>query len=416
MHAIEKIFAKNAGVREVRAGDTIWAIVDLALGVDLYRTVLTYFDEIGAKTVAHPERCGYIFGINAPAPTIKAAENEKAFREFCKKHGIKNLFDINSGVVYQVVMEKGLILPGSISIAGDSHATIIGALGAVGTGMGSIDTAAAMAFGEMWFKVPEVLKIELNGNLKKGVYAKDVVLKLLRELKSDIGIYKCVEYTGEIVKNMSLSERMVLTNMAVELGFKTSYIQPDEKVIEFMEGRTDKTYDIFETDDNYEYSEVYTFDFSDLEPQIAIPPSPDNVVNISDMEAIKLDQALIGTCTGGRYEDIEIAANILKGKKVHSDCRTLIIPGSYEIYLKAMEAGHIKTLIEAGCVICNASCGPCLGAHMGILAPGETCITAANRNFAGRMGSEEAEIYLASPAAVAASAIEGKLVDPRNYL
>lgn len=416
MHAIEKIFANAAQRSEVKAGDRVWAKVDLALGVDLYRTVISAFDEIGLGRVLYPERTGFIFSINAPAPTIKAAQNEKDMREFCKKHKIPNLFDVNSGAVYQVVMEKGLIAPGNITIAGDSHATIVGALGAFGTGAGSYDTAAAMAFGELWFRVPEVIKIELTGELKQGVYAKDIVLKLLRELKSDIAIYKVIEYSGPIIKNMCLSERMVLCNMAVELGAKSAYIQPDEKVFQFLEGRVKKRYKVFETDPDYVYSAEYSFDVSDLELQVALPHNVDNVYSISEVEPVSFNQGLIGTCTGGRLEDLEVAAKILSKGKVHPDVRLLIIPGSYEIYLKALERGYIKTFFEAGCVICNPGCGPCLGAHMGVLAPGEKCITASNRNFAGRMGSPEAELYLASPATVAASCLEGKLTDPRKYL
>ena len=415
MHALEKIMAHAAGVEKVQAGDRVWCKVDLALGIDLYRNIIDSFHEIGLERMQHPERAGFIFGINAPAPTIRAAQNEKDMREFCKNHGA-HIFDINSGVVYQHVIEQGYIYPGAISCANDSHATICGALGAFGTGTGGYDTAAALGFGEMWFKVPEVIRVEIKGKLPKGVFAKDVVLKILKELKSDFAIYKAIEYTGEAIKEMCLAERMVLCNMAVEMGAKTSYIQPDEKVLEFLKGRTKHDFTVFETDPDYKYCENYVFDISDLIPQVACPHHVDNVHDIIEIEPFAFNQGLIGTCTGGRLEDLEVAARILKGRKVNPDVRMLVIPGTYEIYSQAIAKGYIQTFIDAGCVICNAGCGPCLGAHMGVLAEGEKCITASNRNFAGRMGHMRAELYLASPATVAASCVEGVLTDPRKYL
>ncbi|WHH60631.1 3-isopropylmalate dehydratase large subunit [Petroclostridium sp. X23] len=415
MHSLEKIMANAAGVNEVKAGDRVWCKVDLALGIDLYRNIIDSFEEIGLEKIQHPERAGFIFGINAPAPTIRSAQNEKDMREFCKKHGA-HIFDINSGVVYQHVMEKGYIFPGAVSVANDSHATVCGALGAFGTGTGGYDTAAAMGFGEMWFRVPEVIRIELKGKLQKGVFAKDIVLKILKELKSDFAIYKAIEYAGEAVTEMCLAERMVLCNMAVEMGAKTSYIQPDEKVFEFLKGRVNHSYTVFETDSDYQYCANYVFDVSKLVPQVALPHNVDNVSDIIDIEPFAFDQGLIGTCTGGRLEDLEAAAKILKGKRVHPDVRMLIVPATYEIYSKAIEKGYIQTFIDAGCVICNAGCGPCLGAHMGVLAEGEKCITASNRNFSGRMGHKDSELYLASPATVAASCVEGVLTDPRKYL
>ncbi len=415
MHAIEKIFAKHARLPEVKAGDRVWCKVDLTINVDLYRTVLAAFDELGGKHVRYPERVAFSFAINAPAPTIQAAANEKDMREFAYKHGI-HMFDINAGVVQQVIMEAGLIAPGDISIATDSHATILGALGAIGTGVGATDLAAAMTLGELWFRVPEIMKINIDGRLPRGVTAKDVVLKLLGDLKQDIGIYKAIEYTGSAINSMSLASRMVLCNMAVELGAKTSYIQPDEKVTRFLGGRVTRTYEVPVTDPGYQYKEVYDFDISGLEPQIACPDSVDNVHCLKDVPRRHVDQCLIGTCTGGRLEDLQLAADILAGRKVHPRTRLIVIPASREIYLEAMEKGLLRTLMEAGAVIANPGCGPCLGAHMGVLAPGEVCVTASNRNFAGRMGSPQAELYLASPAVVAATAVEGRLADPRDYL
>lgn len=414
MHAIEKIFAKHAGLPAVKAGDRVWCDIDLTLNVDLYRTVLAAFDELGGKKVRYPERVAFTFAINAPAPTIQAASNEKDMREFAYKHGI-HMFDINSGVVQQVVMEAGLLWPGSISIATDSHATILGAIGAIGTGVGATDLAAAMILGKLWFRVPEVIKINIDGKLPHGIMAKDVVLKILRELKQDIGIYKVIEFAGSAIKDMSLASRMVLCNMAVEMGAKASYIQPDEKVTQFLGGRVTKTYEVFTTDPDYEYKEVYNFDVSNLEPQIACPHNVDNVYDLQDVPRKHVDQCLIGTCTGGRLEDLEVAARILQDRKTHPRTRLIVIPASKEIYLEAMDKGYLKTLMQAGATISNPGCGPCLGAHMGVLAPGEVCVTASNRNFSGRMGSPEAELYLASPAVAAATAIEGQLADPRKY-
>lgn len=415
MHAIEKIFARHAGLSSVKAGDRVWAEVDLTLNVDLYRTVLSAFDTLGGKKVRYPERVAFTFSINAPAPTIQAASNERDMREFAYKHGI-HLFDINSGVVQQVLMEAGLVWPGAISIATDSHATILGAIGALGMGVGATDLAACMILGKLWFRVPEVIKINIEGKLPPGVMAKDVVLKILGELKQDVAIYKAIEYTGSGIRHMTLSSRMVLCNMAVELGAKTSYIQPDEKVTEFLGHRVTRTYEIPKTDPDYQYAEEYSFDISNLTPQVACPHNVDNVYALEDVPRKAVHQCLIGTCTGGRLEDLAVAAAILKGRKVNPRTRLIVIPASREIYLAAMERGYLKDLVEAGAVIANPGCGPCLGAHMGVLAPGEVCVTASNRNFAGRMGSPQAELYLASPATVAATAIEGMLADPRNYL
>ncbi|KJS88399.1 MAG: 3-isopropylmalate dehydratase [Peptococcaceae bacterium BICA1-8] len=415
MHAIEKIFAQKANVERVKAGDRVWADVDLTVNVDLYRTVLAEFENLGGTKIKYPERVAFTFSINAPAPTIQSASNEKDMREFAYKHGI-HLFDINTGVVQQVLMEAGLVWPGTISIATDSHATILGALGAVGMGVGAVDLAASMIKGNIWFRVPEIIKINIDGELQPGVMAKDVILKVLGELKQDVAIYKAIEYTGSAVRNMSLSSRMVLCNMAVELGAKTSYIQPDEKVIDFLGSRVTRTYEIPTTDPDFKYAEEYSLDVNQLVPQVACPHNVDNVCDLDDVPKKPVNQCLIGTCTGGRLEDLAIAAEILKGRKINAKTRLIVIPASKEIYLKAMELGYLRDLIEAGATVTNPGCGPCLGAHMGVLAPGEVCVTASNRNFSGRMGSPQAELYLASPATVAATAIEGILTNPRGYL
>jgi len=416
MHALEKILARAAGLPSVKAGEIVNAKVDLAEVNDLYLQTIKSFYEMGGKKVRDPNKVCFVLDHYAPAPTIQSAANQKVMREFVWDQGIPHLFDIDAGVCHQVMPEAGLVFPGMVLVATDSHTTTHGAFGAFGTGVGATDLACIMLTGELWFRVPEVMKVELTGTLPKGVMAKDIVLHVLGKLKQDAAVYKAVEYTGEVVKNMVMAERMVLCNMAVEMGAKTAYIAPDEVTRAYLEPRLGYYPEILVTDADYIYESVYTFDVTDFEPQLAAPHSIDNLVGISEVEGRKIDQAFIGTCTGGRVEDIAVAAEIVKGKKIHPRARLVIIPASREVFLNATKLGYVESLIEAGATFSTPGCGPCLGAHQGILAPGEVCVTASSRNFPGRMGSTQAEIYAASPAVCAASALEGKLADPRKYL
>ncbi|MFW6309261.1 MAG: aconitase/3-isopropylmalate dehydratase large subunit family protein, partial [bacterium] len=329
-------------------------------------------------------------------------------RNFCQQQNIKKLFDINSGVCHQVLPETGLVYPGMVLIATDSHTTTHGAFGAFGTGVGATDLATILLTGEIWIKVPEIIKIKIKGNLNSGVMAKDIILKILGKLGQDAAVYKAIEFQGSVVEQMPVAERMVLCNMAVEMGAQTAYIQPDSKTLAFLEGRVEKDFDIPETDTDFSYQEVYNFDISNLKPVAAVPDSIDNVWEINTLnEPVKIDQVFIGTCTGGRLNDIKTAAFILEGKNIEKNVRLIIIPASREVYRKAIEKGYIQSLINSGATISNPGCGPCLGAHQGVLAPEEVCLTTSSRNFPGRMGSTEADIYSVSPATAAISALKG---------
>lgn len=416
MHAVEKMLARAAGKDKVTAGDIVTAKVDFAEINDLYLQTIYSFYEMGGEKVWDRDKLCFVFDHYAPTPTIKAAQNHKEMRKFVGEQGLTHHFDVNTGVCHQVMPEAGVVWPGMILVATDSHTTTHGAFGAFGTGVGATDMATIMISGEIWFRVPEVIKIEINGKTESGVMAKDVILHILGKLGSDVAVYKAIEFSGTYVEDLGVSERMVICNMAVEMGAKTAYMKPNQKVIDYIHSRTDKDFDLLETDPDFEFIEIYTFEISHLSPQVAIPHSVDNVVSIEDVAKIKVDQAFIGTCTGGRIDDIAVAVDILKGKRINPTTRLIIIPASNEVFLKASQLGYVEELVKAGATFSTPGCGPCLGAHEGILAPGEVCVTASNRNFPGRMGSTEAFIYLASPATVAASALIGELVDPRLFI
>jgi 3-isopropylmalate/(R)-2-methylmalate dehydratase large subunit len=409
MHALEKILAKAAGRDSVSAGEIVNAKVDLAEVNDLYLQTIKSFYEMGGERVNDPDKITFILDHYAPAPSIQTASNQKEMREFCYDQGIEKLYDINEGVCHQVMVEKGLVWPGMVLVATDSHTTTHGAFGAFGTGVGATDLATIMLTGELWFKVPEVIKIEIKGKLNPRVMAKDVILYIISKLGTDGAVYKGVEFTGETVENMSIAERMVLCNMTVEMGAKTSYIKPDETTFRYVKERTGKDFKVEYTDEDYQYSEEYTFDVSDLKPQVAVPHSVDNGRDMDKVEDVNVDQVFIGTCTGGRLEDIEAAVKAMDGRRVHSKTRLLIIPASKEVMEKAIEKGYVSTLMKAGATFSSPGCGPCLGTHQGLLAPGEVCATTSSRNFPGRMGSTEADIYLVSPATAGEIAVNGKI-------
>jgi len=312
--------------------------------------------------------------------------------------------------------EKGHVIPGDLIVGTDSHTITYGALGAAGTGIGYSEMAYVMATGKLWFRVPETIQFRMEGDLPKGVMSKDILLCIAGQHSAEVAQYKAVEFTGSTARNLSLAGRMTMSNMSVELGAKFAFFEPDQKVAEFLKGRAKKSYAMTKADPDASYENIYGVDVSRLEPQVALPSNIDNVKSISQLGKVAIDQAFIGSCTNGRIEDLQIAASILKGRKVDRRVRLLVIPASWEVYRAALKSGILETLIDAGAVICNSTCGPCFGGHMGLLAPGERCIASINRNFQGRMGSEEAEVYLGSPATVAASAVEGTIADPRKYL
>jgi len=422
MHPLYQILARAANRDQIKSGEFIVVNVDLAEVNDLYLQVLLSFKEMGGDKVWNPSKITFVMDHYAPAPTIDAAENQKKMREFAKNQRIKYFFDINRGVCHQVMPEEGLVWPGMLLVATDSHTTTHGAFGAFSTGIGATDMAAVLLTGKIWFKVPEIIKINIIGETGKGIMAKDIILYIISQLGTDIALYKAIEFSGETVRKMSLDERLVLCNMSVEMGAKATYIRPDERVMEYLSNVNPEKHREYKTikfayDENIEdYESVYNFDISDLEPQIALPHRVDNVVPVSQVKGKLIQQALIGTCTGGRMNDIKITAQILKDKKISPSVRLLIIPASHKILQKCIELGYIQTLLSAGAVFITPSCGPCLGAHEGILSPGESCISASSRNFPGRMGSKEAKIFLSSPATVAASAIKGVITDSREFL
>jgi len=411
----EKVLGRRAG-RSVRAGEVITVAPDTYLSHDNASAIIGEFKKLGLKKVAAPEKIVIVLDHIVPAADEKYAQNHKIIREFVAEQGIPNFYDIHSGVCHQVFSEAGFALPGKVIMGSDSHTTTYGALGAFSAGIGRTEMASLWATDEIWLRLPETLRIELAGKLGLGVYAKDVILKIIGDNGADRANYEAVEFAGPAAGDFSLASRMVLANMAAEMGAKNGYFEPDDKTLEWLRTRAKADYEIVKSDPEATYEAVLKYDLSTIEPQIACPHAVDNVKLVSAVEGRKFDQALIGTCTNGRLEDLEIAAKILIGKKIHPRIRALVLPASREVYLGALKKGLIEIFVEAKCVILNPGCGPCLGAHEGILAPGEVVVGTSNRNFKGRMGSRDSEIYLASPATVAASALEGKITDPRKYL
>jgi 3-isopropylmalate/(R)-2-methylmalate dehydratase large subunit len=324
--------------------------------------------------------------------------------------------DVNEGVCHQVLADEGFAYPGELIVITDSHTTMHGAFGAFGTGVGATDMAIILATGKLWFRVPEITRIHLEGKIPPGVYAKDIILHVIGKLGADYAVYKGVEFTGPLIEQLTISERMALCNMTTEMGAKTSYIQPDAVTMEFLEQKVTRAYEIFHTDPGYAYAAEHTFDVSALKPQVAAPNSVDNVFDLQTVAGTPVDQAYLGSCTGGRFEDLAVAAAILKGKAIHPHTRLMVVPASKNVLLQAMQSGVAQALVEAGGTFVTPGCAACLGTHEGMLAAEEVCISSTNRNFPGRMGHAKAKIYLASPAAVAAAALEGKIVDPTPYL
>jgi 3-isopropylmalate/(R)-2-methylmalate dehydratase large subunit len=416
MHALEKILARAAGKEAVRTGEIVNCQVDLAGINDIYLQTVRSFYEMGGSRVHDPEKVAVILDHYAPASTIQQAENQKAFRAFCKEQNIPLLYDVDQGVCHQILADHGLVVPGMVLVVTDSHTTTHGALGAFGTGVGATDLAVIMITGRLWFRVPQIMRIHLEGTLPPGVFAKDAILKVIGDLGADYAVYRAVEFAGSLISVLGVSERMTLCNMTTEMGAKTSYIQPDATTLAFLERRAARLTEISQTDPGYEYWAEHRYDVSGLEPQLAAPHSVDNVHPVTDYLGRSVQQAFLGTCTGGRVEDLAVAARILKGRRVHRDTRFLVVPASKGVFLEAMAQGLVQDLVAAGATFVTPGCAACLGTHEGILAEGETCITASSRNFPGRMGHARAEIFVGSPASVAAAALEGRIADPRVYL
>lgn len=414
----EKILSKKSGSSRVKPGDVVIVEPDRALSHDNASAIIRLFKSIGVERVWDPEKIVIVLDHAVPAPTDKHALNHKEIRGFVEEQGIKHFYDVSSqgGVCHQVFCEEGFALPGSLIVGSDSHTCTYGAFGAFATGIGRSEMAGVWALGQIWFRVPESIKIEILGDFPKGVYAKDLILKIIGDLGSDGADYKSVEFTGDGVRKMSISERMTLCNMVIEMGAKNGFIEPDEKTLLYLEKVAKGSYEVIRPDEDASYERTFRFNLSELEPMVAKPHNVDNVSPVREVEGVKIDQALIGTCTNGRLDDLRIAASILKGKRVAKGVRLIVIPASWRVYKEALSEGIINILLESGAVIAPPGCGPCMGNHLGILAPGEVCISTANRNFKGRMGNPDSEIYLASPATVAISALRGRITDPREVL
>lgn len=414
MTITQKILAAHAGRERVEPGELINCRVDIVLGNDVTAPVaIAEFNKLETKKVFDKDAVVLVPDHFTPNKDIKAAEQSKIMRDFARRQGVKNYFEIGQmGIEHCLLPEQGLVLPGDLIIGADSHTCTYGALGAFATGVGSTDMAAAMATGEAWFKVPESIKLVYYGKLPRWVGGKDLILHTIGDIGVDGARYMAMEFTGEVIKGLSIDNRFTMANMAIEAGGKNGIFAVDRVTLEYVKNRARRPYRIYESDQDASYYEIREYDVSALEPVIAFPHLPENTRSVSDAADVSIDQVVIGSCTNGRIEDLAIAAQIMKGKKVHSEIRVIILPGTQQIYLEAMRKGYIETFIQAGAVVSTPTCGPCLGGHMGILARGEKALATTNRNFVGRMGHPESEVYLASPAVAAASAIKGKITPP----
>ncbi|HZJ84888.1 MAG TPA: 3-isopropylmalate dehydratase large subunit [Syntrophomonadaceae bacterium] len=410
----QKILAKHAGRDFVEAGELINCKVDVVLGNDITSPVaIEEFNKLGLEAVFDQDKVVLVPDHFTPNKDIKSAEQCKVMREFAKQHSITNYFEIGQmGIEHCLLPEQGLALPGDLIIGADSHTCTYGALGAFATGVGSTDMAAAMATGEAWFRVPESIKFVYYGNLPKWVSGKDLILYTIGDIGVDGARYMSMEFTGEVIDNLSIDSRLTMANMAIEAGGKNGIIAPDDITLQYVEARAKRPFDLYSSDANAKYAEVREYDVSKMEPIVAFPHLPENARKVSEATHVNIDQVVIGSCTNGRIEDLAIAASLLKGKKVHPEIRVIIFPGTQGIYLEAMRKGYIESFIGAGAIVSTPTCGPCLGGHMGILASGEKAVSTTNRNFVGRMGHPESEVYLASPAVAAASAIKGRITPP----
>lgn len=410
----EKVLAENAGLDSAKAGEIVDARPDFVLSHDNTADISRKFLSIGTDKVWDPNRIVIVLDHCVPAATEKYALNHKVIRDFVQQQDITNFYDINSGVCHQVMVEKGHALPGSLVLGADSHTTSYGAFGAFSAGVGRSEVAAIYATGRLWLRVPQTMRIQISGKLSERVSPKDLILYIIGELGADAAIYKAVEFAGETIGDLSVGGRMTLCNMGAEMGAKIAYVAPDDRIFDWLQTRTNTGYRVVVSDADAEYEKTVDFDAGSLVPQVACPHTVDNVKPVNELRDVKIDQVLIGTCTNGRVEDLKEAAEILKGKSIGKGMRLLVFPASTEVYREALSEGIIETLSESGAVIMNPGCGPCLGAHEGALAPGEVCLSTANRNFKGRMGCKDAQVYLASPATAAATALRGVITDPRD--
>ena len=414
MNISEKILAKASNKEEVSPGDTVNVDVDVAMSHDgTSPPTIKVFEKLKDK-VWNPDKIVLVFDHNVPANTIGSADFQQVVRDFAKKQRIKNLYTQGEGICHQVLPENGHIVPSTVVVGADSHTCTYGAFGCFSTGLGATDLAMVYATGQTWFNVPESLKINVEGSFNDNVYSKDLILNIIKSLGSYGGTYKSLEFHGESIDKMSVDGRLTMTNMVIECGAKNGIMIPNKSTKEFLAKRGITDYTVTTPDKKAEYEKIYDFDIDDLQPQVACPHNVDNVKDIDKVEGTSINQAVLGSCTNGRYDDLVEAARILEGNKVHEDVQLLVFPASRRIYQKAIKEGIIETLLDSNAIICNPGCGPCLGAHMGVMTDDMTCISTTNRNFLGRMGSSKSYVYLSNPAVVASSAIRGEITHPYN--
>jgi len=417
MNITEKILAKASGKKVVHSGEIVDANVDMVMVNDLTGPLaVEAFKKIGVQKVWDNQKAVVVLDHQVPAESVKAAELHRTLRQFAEDQKLR-IYDVGKGgICHQVMPEKGHVVPGTAIVGADSHTCTYGAFGAFATGIGSTEAAAVLATGKIWLKVPKAIKVKVSGEFQKFVTPKDLILSIIGRLKVDGAIYESAEFTGPTIKGMSIAGRMTLCNMAVEMGAKNGIIEPDEITREFLEGRVKSmpNFEALKSDKDALYERTVQFDVSKMEPQVACPSSVDNVKPVAEVGNVPIEQAFIGSCTNGRIEDLRLAAQVLKGKMVKDGVRAIVIPASQEVYSQALNEGLLEVFTVAGAMVCGSACGPCLGGHIGLLAAGETCVSTSNRNFIGRMGSTQASVFLASPATVAASAVTGKITDPRK--
>ena len=416
MTMTQKVLAAHSGAEKVEAGELILVNLDLVLGNDITSPVaIAEYNKLGTDRVFDNKKVTMVMDHFAPNKDIKAAEQCKMCRSFCGEQNIEHFYDVGQmGIEHALLPEKGLVVSGDVVIGADSHTCTYGALGAFSTGVGSTDMASGMATGKAWFKVPSAIKFILKGKLNKYVSGKDVILHIIGKIGVDGALYRSMEFTGEGLSSLSMDDRLCMANMAIEAGAKNGIFEVDDKTLEYVKEHSTRTPVVFKADPDAVYDEEYVIDLSEIESTVSYPHLPENTHLAKDSGDIKIDQAVIGSCTNGRLEDMIAAAEIMKGKKVADGVRCIVIPATQKVYLEAMEMGLLKIFIEAGCVVSTPTCGPCLGGYMGILAAGERAVATTNRNFVGRMGHVDSEIYLASPAVAAASAVLGKICSPSD--
>jgi len=417
MNITEKILAKASGKKVVHPGEIVDAKVDMVMVNDLTGPLaVEAFKKIGVQKVWDNQKAVVVLDHQVPAESVKAAELHKTLRQFARDQKLR-IYDVGKGgICHQVMPEKGHVVPGTVIMGADSHTCTYGAFGAFATGIGSTEAAAVLATGKIWLKIPEAIKVNVSGEFQKFVTPKDLILSIIGRMKADGAIYESVEFTGPTIRGMSVAGRMTLCNMSVEMGAKNGIIEPDEATRKFLEGRVKSmpNFEALRSDKDAVYERTVQFNVSKMEPQVACPSSVDNVKPVSEVGNVPVEQAFIGSCTNGRIEDLRLAAQVLKGKMVKEGVRAIVIPASQEVYSQALNEGLLEIFTDAGAMVCGSACGPCLGGHIGLLAAGETCVSTSNRNFIGRMGSTQANVFLASPATVAASAVTGKITNPRK--